>query len=840
MKKVLKNTIALMSSIMFMFSAGCSSSINGQLPKTETGAVSTMQAKGLSQSSVNVWGCPATEKILADVSKSEYSAVETDAVIDIFMAKGEYESGQIIITPSEDISYYNATISDLTLEGGNAKIAKEKITVYAEKYLNISVNYNNNGAPLGDYPDGLVPVASVVEYGQNTIKANTNQGIYVTFETAIDQEPGIYKGSLTLDFKDFTQVVPVTVQVYDLEVSETVRTKSVFRANLAYEHGELNSSQEMFEAYLDALVKYRLAPSTVLFENNHSDDSIRRYVEKAYEYLVDPRCSNVSIPYLEVTKIHSDGKSYLCIDPTTLEAYLFAFADMSMKKNFNMFEKLVLYNATIDEAKIMGRPEAQVELNNITWNQTIRKVAAALEADGETSEFKTELIHSLLNIPYIFTTDYWEKFADPTTDFYANVFCPMTDHCNSEAGRAEYDNLLEKWWYTCNRPYYPQSNYHIDFTSVIPIRAMGWEQADYGFVGNLYWSVNYYGDSVKGDRYLFDEDYFGGSGNKMQLISSANGEGRLFYPGGQYGLDYPLPSLRIEGIRDGLEEYELIYSLKEKYKELGFSADSLVKTLGASLYTGTQVTANVAQFEQTRRGLFELCAAVNSSAEMCIIDSKDNNNGAIDYKVYIKDGYTLNCDGKALTGGEAYQDGKIYTVSKKLDQDVNSINFNFTADGKNYSYTQALGGKITSIAADQLIGGFKKLSDKAPITVSLVDSVAKVEIGATVNATQWFQFTHNAISSLDEKAQKASFFIRNDGNENITLSVSAEFSKSKGKLTEVVAIELKPGVNVVTIDVATTAWAKIGSMERLLFKFGKSNTETAKTVYFEKLLVYGK
>ena len=829
MKKILKSAITLLSLVAFTLPTACN---------TGNGAVE--QPQPLTETDISVWGCPATEKILADMSKENYADIATDAKIDIFMAKGEYESGQLIISPSEDVSYYDARISDLTLQGGTAKIAKEDIAVYAEKYLNVGVNYNNNGAPLGDYPDGLVPVSSIVEYKQNTIEANTNQGIYVTFETALDQAAGVYTGNLILDFKDFTKTVPVSVRVYDLEVSEKVRSKSVFLSHWAYEHGELNSTQEMYDTYTQALIDYRLAPSKVLFENNHNEDSIRRYVEKSYEFLINPRCSNVSIPYKEITKKHTDGNNYVCMDPTTLEAYLYAFVEKSIQENFNLIEKLVFYNATIDEAKIMGRPEGQVALNNTVWNQTIKKVAAAIESDGEPTEFKMELAESIRNIPYIVTTDYWETFADPNSDTYANVFCPMTDYLNSAASRAEYDNLLEKWWYTCNLPYYPQSNYHIDFTSTVPIRAMGWEQADYGYVGTLYWAVNYYANTVNGDRKFFDEDYYGGSANKMQYGNSAAGDGRLFYPGGQYGLDHPLPSLRLEAIRDGLEEYELILSLKEKYQQFGFSADSLISTLGETIYSGTQVTATVDEFSRARETLFELCSAANSSAEMCIIESKDDSNGSIDYKVYINEGYALTCDGKTLTGGEAHGNGVIYTVSKKLDQASNTISFAFTADGKEYSYTQSLGGKVKLVTAEQIVGGFERLSEKLELNASVVDSAVKVEVGATENATQWFQFTHNEISALDGSMQKVSFVIRNDGEEEIPLTVSAEYSKAVGQLVSVATLDLKQGVNVVTVYVDTVAWAKVGKINRLLFKLGDTENENEKTVYFEKMLVYGK
>ena len=45
----------------------------------------------------------------------------------------------------------------------------------------------------------------------------------------------------------------------------------------------------------------------------------------------------------------------------------------------------------------------------------------------------------------------------------------------------------------------------------------------------------------------------------------ANGDGYLFYPGAKYGADYPFASMRLEAIRDGLEEYEYPVSYTHLY-----------------------------------------------------------------------------------------------------------------------------------------------------------------------------------------------------------------------------------------------------------------------------------
>ena len=36
-------------------------------------------------------------------------------------------------------------------------------------------------AETGMYPDALLPIEKAVEYGENTISAGNNQGVYITF-----------------------------------------------------------------------------------------------------------------------------------------------------------------------------------------------------------------------------------------------------------------------------------------------------------------------------------------------------------------------------------------------------------------------------------------------------------------------------------------------------------------------------------------------------------------------------------------------------------------------------------------------------------------------------------
>ena len=284
MKRTFKKWVGvLLVAAMFPTVVGC-----GKKPEPES---------GITEADLTIWGVHASEKVLQGKEIDYYSDIREEADVSLVMAKGEYESDQIIITPSKDIPYYNVEVSDLVNETGDAKIPKDKISVYHERYIPVSVNAEKTGAPLGMYPDALVPMSAIVKYEENKIKANENQGVYITFETTTDQAVGTYTGTVTLDFKSYKTSIPVTVDVLDVTVSEETHSRSTFLTRWAYEHGELDTSQEKVDAYNDALIKYRLAPEYVMLERDNTEEGIDLYVEKTLEYLLDPRLSCLCIPY---------------------------------------------------------------------------------------------------------------------------------------------------------------------------------------------------------------------------------------------------------------------------------------------------------------------------------------------------------------------------------------------------------------------------------------------------------------------------------------------------------------------------------------------------------------
>lgn len=196
-----------------------------------------------------------------------------------------------------------------------------------------------------------------------------------------------------------------------------------------------------------------------------------------------------------------------------------------------------------------------------------------------------------------------------------DIFCPLINcffprpgpaTCPTVLGAAQLRKRIPSWahvwWYQscmshgCNGPiadpriakvYRGWASYTID-TSVPRNRAMGPLAFLEGVDGELYWDTAY--EEQKGDPWSGSYAYGG------------NGDGTLLYPGtpahigGKTGV--PVGSLRLEAIRDGLEDYEWL----RLARKLGLEklADASVRKLARS---GYQITEDPAIWERVRAHL---------------------------------------------------------------------------------------------------------------------------------------------------------------------------------------------------------------------------------------------
>ncbi len=136
----------------------------------------------------------------------------------------------------------------------------------------------------------------------------------------------------------------------------------------------------------------------------------------------------------------------------------------------------------------------------------------------------------------------------------ADIWVPVLGSFDREMDkiRAHVDKGGQAWFYTCISP---QGRYLNRFTDLplVKTRLLHWFNFRYGFDGFLHWGGNYW------SREPFD--------NVQPVIN----DGTTLLPAGDNAIVYPWPekytvlsSIRLEAMREGIEDYELLVALSKR------------------------------------------------------------------------------------------------------------------------------------------------------------------------------------------------------------------------------------------------------------------------------------
>ena len=424
----------------------------------------------------------------------------------------------------------------------------------------------------------------------------------------------------------------------------------------------------------------------------------------------------------------------------------------------------------------------------------------------------------------IVTQDYLKDW-DP----YIDTWCPTRGHYASSAERSNYANQDERYWYGFN--------YGIDWTLLEP-RMTWWQAAEYQVPGYLSWSCDSFYDTKRGG--IMIDEFF-----KTNYYRSAEnygaGDAYFMYPGAQYELDEPIPSIRMQAMCDGIEEYELFYNIRNKYEEISnkigvdFTAQDLISGLGANIYNGVTAKENTKLFYEARLALLNLAECTESSAEMCIASVKDDGYGNVTYKIYLKntngERTILTNNGQAVNVFEpAGSDGYMYTINvNKRDNLPNEINIAFNCDGRTYSYSQGSGDDVEivnaeTIGASSFVKGGGTVTPYASLKdtnstdngySSLYDGDTKdilLDIYCAENNVSEVSFCvqSNAVKSLFNNAYSAlTINVYNPNNFDISIESLAKGERPNSSMIKMFSVDLKANdYTQIVINLATTDWEK--------------------------------
>lgn len=449
----------------------------------------------------------------------------------IYMGKNEKEDCQFFLSSAE-AKTFTVSVSDFTSENGGSI----ETSLFYQYYF--SMPYNGEEQ---DVPDAIPPVTEKETF---TLAANTSQGFVLQAETEETTPAGEYTAELEVFNAGGEQIKKATVflKVWDFVLSDD----SACRTAMWIEEARLAGVGD-YKTYYDYLLENRVNAYDLPYA---LDD------ERVDEYLNDDRVNSFNILGFKFNL--ESGQTETTIKNRMRAAY------NKLSANEEWFEKGYFY--LVDEP-------ASAERYKLEW---IKMYGEWLEecypGYRQMSPFYIDEWYDDAH------TQDWIEFLRP----YINIWVPKTyayttlrEYGSLVDGRILYqegqegaidaafgsypsriENMVEEdgaeaWWYVTSQPSAPYITLNTTEPGVA-YRILFWQQKMNGVTGFLYWSVNYW----EGDGWNNREAEW--TGGQMTY-----GNGQLLYPGGKVGQAGPVGSLRLEAVRDGIEDYQTFTMLEQ-------------------------------------------------------------------------------------------------------------------------------------------------------------------------------------------------------------------------------------------------------------------------------------
>lgn len=802
---------------------------------------------------VEFWSTYSTEKVIRD-NTDIYDGIKGAAAITLTAIRGEEEAAQIIMTTGDKpVKEYDLSVSDLKDSEGNV-FPKDNVKVYHELYIEVGAA-SEYYTEAGFYPDALAPFEGVKAAGENSIASNSNQGLYISFDVPYAQPAGEYTGSISVTIEGGTKNIPINLEVSPAQIGAETHVASSFLNEWYFYRGELDTTEEMFDKYNKFLFDYRLGCNNVTVYK----EDVEYYAEKVCEYAAIEECPGYNIPWFSKNYLDSgyslNGRilnSAYSYDADKLQEYLYTIAEKGLETGVDPFEKAFIYGW--DEPDLSFGTQKAAEYVK-EWAYIVRQCKnivieklEKLQVESGKQALKEKMTASLDEVPHLVLSN---NFLNVEFDLEQEdiVYGPYFSKLGSEGSREQYrlseDNDL--WWYGCTAPRSPYPTYHIDDT-VLSARLESWMKAEYDIQGNLYWSTCLYTAPEAGTEVIYPEDFY--SGNAARTLG-VYGEGFLLYPGKKYGVDGPISSVRLEQIRDGLEEYEMIYSIKQIYREISqstgeeFDEVEFMSYLYSRLYSGARVSTTSETFGDMRRVLIDLTALAQSEARVCIT-SVSEGAGQYSFEIFVRTGYELLAGGEPVTSKRAVSGGSIYTVTVSSETD-NILDISVNVGDTVLGLDMVFGSGAEAYDAEYIysedmiqarsIDVETELVDAASVMQDAdVDKFVKIKLAEADTAIHDFLITGDVMENIGEEDDRLVIRLYNPG-ESVAVEVMTRNGSDKSYVSRYTGT-LESGMNSLAINnLYGFNWQNIGYLENVRIRIGAQG-DPAISVYIADITLY--
>lgn len=439
----------------------------------------------------------------AKIPKS--GSMEKQGGYTMYLAKNENEFCQFAFRLRSNRGRLSLNLSDFTNENGDVLE-----TTLAREYY-VATDASTVG---GSCPDAILPIECEHEF---PFAAGLNFAYYIGVKSTPDTAPGLYTAEISVINEDQPEnkyenlKVTVNAYVWDFTLPDAPSMDTAMglsKAQIRRMHAIEPDSQEateMYKKYYEFLLEHKVSAY---------DLPVDILSDEADAYMSDPRCTSFCIPYGSDEYISAVYEKLSAHPEWAAKAYFYPIDEPSDEEAYSRYSAMTERLSRLYPGYHMVTPYYvdSVKING-------EKLSSTMLQDGKS-----------------------------------DIICPCSPLFSSksfvEECHTRQDNGDKLWWYVCCGPS-PSSDYCNLFTQFDGIRhrLLFWQQKSLNVTGLLYWSTNYWNDVADPWLSAWTTPWTG---------VDTFGDGSLLYPGYNHGVDGPVSCLRLEGVANGIEDYEYL------------------------------------------------------------------------------------------------------------------------------------------------------------------------------------------------------------------------------------------------------------------------------------------
>jgi hypothetical protein len=466
--------------------------------------------------------------------------------VEIHAARNEFEGAQVLVFAlEEDVKGVHVSVGDLQ---GPAKFEADHISVHPIGFIRATRQRQwYEGRDEKFWADPLLPNREF------TVLKGTVQPVYVRIFVPDHAKAGTYTGGIRITAGTRTALIPLSLHVYNVKMSRHLTLKT------------MTVSGKLEQPYIDLSLQQRMGMGDIAAGMN----SIRPNMPQL----------GTSFDFSEMErKLHyaiDRGQNAFILSSTPKLGKLGFPKEYSSEWKQQMSKVIREYGSWLKEKGLLG----MTYFNNIdepgeSEYQDVKELfAMAKAANPEVKVF------SCLNM--IGSLNELQDHMD-----VADLYIQQSDQQQAAVWQARGKEI---WWALCMWPA-ERPNLFSDYP-LIDARIVGWLCQRYNIDGFEYWNLTAWPAHVQKDEswarctdgILLTDWVF--------RRPQSPGDGCLLYPGenGQ-----PINSLRLEALRDGLEDSEILMQLKR----LAPGLRSPTKEAAERLLNGNELITSMFQYTQ--------------------------------------------------------------------------------------------------------------------------------------------------------------------------------------------------------------------------------------------------